>query len=112
MSGYCVSFRPAAEGSFCGERQVCRDGKCTEEVENIILKPTNVTTIITNDNNNNNNNKNSCHDNDEDLSGYSCEEFLKLYGYRYCNHLYIKKNCCASHSVICNNKLVNEDVKP
>lgn len=35
-SGYCVSYRPAAEGSPCGDGQVCKNGKCIQEIENII----------------------------------------------------------------------------
>ncbi|KAH9498027.1 hypothetical protein DERF_013954 [Dermatophagoides farinae] len=35
-SGYCVSYRPAAEGSSCGDGQICRNGKCLAEMENII----------------------------------------------------------------------------
>lgn len=52
-SGYCVAYRPAAEGSPCGDGQVsasnkslmltstliqqhCLDGKCVQENENII----------------------------------------------------------------------------
>ncbi|KAF7488255.1 A disintegrin and metalloproteinase with thrombospondin motifs 8 [Sarcoptes scabiei] len=35
-SGYCVSYRPAAEGSPCGDGQICRNGKCLAEMENII----------------------------------------------------------------------------
>ncbi|KAG5683507.1 hypothetical protein PVAND_012781 [Polypedilum vanderplanki] len=35
-SGYCVAYRPAAEGSSCGDGQHCLDGKCVAENENII----------------------------------------------------------------------------
>ncbi|KAL7029241.1 hypothetical protein ACKWTF_006164 [Chironomus riparius] len=35
-SGYCVAYRPAAEGSTCGDGQHCLDGKCVAENENII----------------------------------------------------------------------------
>ncbi|XP_055620303.1 A disintegrin and metalloproteinase with thrombospondin motifs like isoform X3 [Toxorhynchites rutilus septentrionalis] len=35
-SGYCVAYRPAAEGSSCGDGQHCMDGKCVAENENII----------------------------------------------------------------------------
>lgn len=35
-SGYCVSYRPAAEGSPCGDGQVCKNGRCLAEIENII----------------------------------------------------------------------------
>jgi len=35
-SGYCVSYRPAAEGSRCGDNQMCINGKCVSEHENAI----------------------------------------------------------------------------
>ncbi|XP_011690230.1 PREDICTED: A disintegrin and metalloproteinase with thrombospondin motifs 8 isoform X2 [Wasmannia auropunctata] len=35
-SGYCVAYRPAAEGSPCGDGQYCLNGKCVVEHENII----------------------------------------------------------------------------
>jgi len=35
-SGYCVSYRPAAEGSRCGDHQMCLNGKCVSEHENAI----------------------------------------------------------------------------
>uniref|UniRef100_A0A336MTP9 CSON003880 protein n=1 Tax=Culicoides sonorensis TaxID=179676 RepID=A0A336MTP9_CULSO len=35
-SGYCVAYRPAAEGSSCGDGQHCMDGRCVAEHENII----------------------------------------------------------------------------
>ncbi|XP_052744486.1 uncharacterized protein LOC112051535 isoform X2 [Bicyclus anynana] len=35
-SGYCVAYRPAAEGSPCGDGQYCINGRCITEHENII----------------------------------------------------------------------------
>jgi len=35
-SGYCVSYRPAAEGSRCGENHMCLNGKCVSDHENAI----------------------------------------------------------------------------
>ncbi|KAJ8923959.1 hypothetical protein NQ315_006735 [Exocentrus adspersus] len=35
-SGYCVAYRPAAEGSPCGDGQSCLNGRCVAEHENII----------------------------------------------------------------------------
>ncbi|XP_037032459.1 A disintegrin and metalloproteinase with thrombospondin motifs 1 isoform X2 [Bradysia coprophila] len=35
-SGYCVAYRPAAEGSTCGDGSHCLDGRCVAEHENII----------------------------------------------------------------------------
>ncbi|XP_055953661.1 A disintegrin and metalloproteinase with thrombospondin motifs like [Argiope bruennichi] len=47
-SGYCVSFRPAAEGSSCGDGQICKNGKCVVDNENIIPDYTHVTRSIVN----------------------------------------------------------------
>ncbi|XP_040567862.1 A disintegrin and metalloproteinase with thrombospondin motifs like isoform X2 [Lepeophtheirus salmonis] len=35
-SGYCVSYRPAAEGSRCGDGKMCLNGKCVNEHENAV----------------------------------------------------------------------------
>merc|ERR1719400_1108064 len=35
-SGYCVSYRPAAEGSRCGDNQMCLNGRCVSDHENAI----------------------------------------------------------------------------
>ncbi|CAL4125188.1 unnamed protein product, partial [Meganyctiphanes norvegica] len=35
-SGYCVSYRPAAEGSDCGGSNICRNGRCVPDTENSI----------------------------------------------------------------------------
>jgi len=173
-SGYCVSYRPAAEGSQCGDGQVCRNGKCTAELENIIPDYTHVTQVVsraqpvadrllsrsdslytaapqqlsplkpprntinaspqsqrfrsnrnlgrsladdlppTTTHHNQNiqphspvvapqSHRNSCRDIIEKMAGsLSCADFLDRFGYRYCNHNYVKRNCCASHAVICN----------
>ncbi|XP_053211315.1 uncharacterized protein LOC128394963 [Panonychus citri] len=169
-SGYCVSYRPAAEGSPCGDGQVCRNGKCTAELENIIPDYTHVTQTISRSPNSrangNSNNDNSvptisrrssagrprsrsnfvnqrssstssidgssdvsspgvnlptqssssspnldnlspgspdCQDNVEKIGGsMSCAQFLEKYSYRYCNHNYVKRHCCASHALLCN----------
>lgn len=43
-----------------------------------------------------------CKNNIERMAGsLTCTEFLEKFGERYCNHNYIKRNCCASHSVMC-----------
>jgi len=43
-----------------------------------------------------------CRDIVESVGGsMSCREFLELYAYRYCNHNYIKRKCCATHTLIC-----------
>lgn len=47
-SGYCVSYRPAAEGSPCGDGQTCKNGRCIAEIENIIPDYTHVTPSFAN----------------------------------------------------------------
>jgi len=185
-SGYCVSYRPAAEGSSCGDGQVCRNGKCAAELENIIPDYTHVTQTVVSqgghppdhllsrsdsfptsvgpplppsaltvdggfdvlndgppppplnhqsfnspspsrggrsfhggDSDSFNSQpppshivvtsgaqrkkSSSCRDIIDKLAGsLSCGDFLERFGYRYCNHSYIKRNCCASHAIICN----------
>ncbi|XP_049826682.1 A disintegrin and metalloproteinase with thrombospondin motifs 16 isoform X2 [Aethina tumida] len=50
-SGYCVAYRPAAEGSPCGDGQYCLNGRCVAEHENIIPDYTqNTPTYIRNGN--------------------------------------------------------------
>lgn len=146
-SGYCVSYRPAAEGSPCGDGQVCRNGKCQAELENIIPDYTHVTQTISrspnsrsNENGNNDNSvpaisrrssaarpksrsssirpnlksspgdslssvSSDCQDNVEKIGGsMSCAQFLEKYSYRYCNHNYVKRHCCASHALLCSSE--------
>lgn len=132
--------------------KVCRNGKCTAEIENIIPDYTHVTQTISRapsqdrilsrsdtpsssalnnrgarhhsrtfasrsgalrpssfgnapapPNSNNLINKPTCRgDIVERMAGsLTCTEFLQKFGYRYCNHNYIKRNCCASHALIC-----------
>ncbi|RWS29889.1 disintegrin and metalloproteinase with thrombospondin motifs 1-like protein [Leptotrombidium deliense] len=144
-SGYCVSYRPAAEGSPCGDGQVCRNGKCIAELENIIPDYTHVTqTVISrapiarsdtgvshfrrshvgrqrNINRSGILRPTTAHDMSSALPTISspqpstecvdavekmavsmtCSEFLEKFGYRYCNHDYIKTNCCASRLSLC-----------
>lgn len=172
-SGYCVSYRPAAEGSPCGDGQVCRNGKCVAELENIIPDYTHVTQTISRSplarsdtgvayqpypptgsvstvgavsNGGSGSlsarraksrfrNRSSlgvhagggaparqagttpsyaperaapvstnggCVDQVDKMAGsMSCFQFLEKFSNRYCNHNYIKRNCCASHAIIC-----------
>ncbi|XP_053598872.1 venom metalloproteinase 3 isoform X3 [Microplitis demolitor] len=49
-SGYCVAYRPAAEGSPCGDGQYCLNGRCVPEHENIIPDSTqNIPTYVRHD---------------------------------------------------------------
>ncbi|KAL5287706.1 hypothetical protein ACFFRR_008546 [Megaselia abdita] len=36
QTGYCVAYRPAAEGSPCGTGQHCLDGRCVAQISNVI----------------------------------------------------------------------------
>lgn len=137
--------------------QVCRNGKCTAEIENIIpdythvtqtisrspisrsdnsipstpsrrshsrfrnrsglLRPTTESSLPTidggnaasidgpNNNSNNNNRSNNngeCKDTADKLGGsLTCAEFLEMYSSRYCGHDYVKRNCCATHALMC-----------
>ncbi|XP_043278155.1 A disintegrin and metalloproteinase with thrombospondin motifs 18 isoform X2 [Venturia canescens] len=55
-SGYCVAYRPAAEGSPCGDGQYCLNGRCVAEHENIIPDYTqNIPTYVRRDGNYNGN---------------------------------------------------------
>ncbi|XP_054090940.1 uncharacterized protein LOC105218881 isoform X2 [Zeugodacus cucurbitae] len=36
QTGYCVAYRPAAEGSTCGSGLTCLDGRCTPLTSNVI----------------------------------------------------------------------------
>ncbi|XP_036231657.2 A disintegrin and metalloproteinase with thrombospondin motifs like isoform X2 [Bactrocera oleae] len=36
QTGYCVAYRPAAEGSTCGSGLTCLDGRCTPVTSNVI----------------------------------------------------------------------------
>jgi hypothetical protein len=169
-SGYCVSYRPAAEGSPCGDGQVCRNGKCVAELENIIPDYTHVTQTISRSPLARSDNgvayqpypptaavstsgasggaaltgrraksrfrsrtalgvhagggaparqasttpaysadragasqaNGACVDQVDKMAGsMTCYQFLEKFSNRYCNHNYIKRNCCASHALIC-----------
>ncbi|XP_064552166.1 A disintegrin and metalloproteinase with thrombospondin motifs like isoform X7 [Drosophila montana] len=60
QTGYCVAYRPAAEGSACGNGYHCLDGRCTPLPSNIIPDYGNnyrlVYNATTNSNNSGNNN--------------------------------------------------------
>ena len=44
-----------------------------------------------------------CRDNVERMAGsLTCTQFLERFGDKYCKHDYIKRNCCASHALMCN----------
>ncbi|KAB7495186.1 A disintegrin and metalloproteinase with thrombospondin motifs 16 [Armadillidium nasatum] len=55
-SGFCVSYRPAAEGSDCGNGKICLNGKCVYDNENSISDLDIHRSTWWNNNNNNNNN--------------------------------------------------------
>ncbi|XP_017070313.1 uncharacterized protein LOC108107337 isoform X1 [Drosophila eugracilis] len=52
QTGYCVAYRPAAEGSACGNGYHCLDGRCTPLPSNIIPDYGNNYRLVYNKNNN------------------------------------------------------------
>ena len=43
-----------------------------------------------------------CRNNVERMAGsLTCTQFLERFGEKYCKHDYIKRNCCASHALMC-----------
>ncbi|XP_064552167.1 A disintegrin and metalloproteinase with thrombospondin motifs like isoform X8 [Drosophila montana] len=55
QTGYCVAYRPAAEGSACGNGYHCLDGRCTPLPSNIIPDYGNNYRLVYNNNSGNNN---------------------------------------------------------
>ncbi|KRF79684.1 A disintegrin and metalloproteinase with thrombospondin motifs like isoform X9 [Drosophila virilis] len=79
QTGYCVAYRPAAEGSACGNGYHCLDGRCTPLPSNIIPDYGNnyrlVYNATTNSNNNGNGNNNHSNSNSNSNSnGNNSEE--------------------------------------
>lgn len=129
--------------------QVCRNGKCLAEIENIIPDYTHVTQTISrvpapnNDRILSRSDSSSgrrhtrlrnrsgparsssidpylrpalptiespqvslpnklCRNNVERMAGsMTCTQFLERFADKYCKHDYIKRNCCASHAIMC-----------
>ncbi|XP_064485068.1 A disintegrin and metalloproteinase with thrombospondin motifs like isoform X2 [Ornithodoros turicata] len=117
-SGYCVSYRPAAEGSPCGDGQTCKNGRCIAEIENIIPDYTHVTASFATETRRRSDtvkevtfspmattsrpSSKECTDSTDLIAGrMSCSDFLRQFGNRYCSHEYIQRNCCYSQSVYC-----------
>ncbi|XP_068214424.1 LOW QUALITY PROTEIN: A disintegrin and metalloproteinase with thrombospondin motifs like [Palaemon carinicauda] len=191
-SGYCVSYRPAAEGSDCGNGKICSNGRCIYDNGNSISdfdinrsgdqylfestqikpvytdppssttpepftvpsttssttrspwwnkwnrrdqstssssKPTTTTTSTTTTSTTKRTTTTTstttttpsppkdlkknikdpvkpsdgeCEDRIANIAGsLTCREFLRSYGFRYCGHRYIQKNCCRSQKEMC-----------
>ncbi|XP_069939736.1 A disintegrin and metalloproteinase with thrombospondin motifs like isoform X1 [Cherax quadricarinatus] len=174
-SGYCVSYRPAAEGSDCGSGKICSNGRCvydngnsisdfdiSRSGEHFIFQSTEVKPVYTDPPssttpepsttaprsswwNNWDHNRweqgslstptttttstirttttttplppkdlkktfkepvkvtdGECEDRIANIAGsLTCQEFLRSYGFRYCGHRYIQKNCCRSQKDMC-----------
>ncbi|XP_044745503.1 A disintegrin and metalloproteinase with thrombospondin motifs 16 isoform X2 [Coccinella septempunctata] len=78
-SGYCVAYRPAAEGSPCGDGQYCLNGRCVAEHENII--PDYSQNSATYVRSNSNLGRPLFHEDDEEIEGYQKPEQPQYYNY-------------------------------
>ncbi|XP_054090942.1 uncharacterized protein LOC105218881 isoform X4 [Zeugodacus cucurbitae] len=77
QTGYCVAYRPAAEGSTCGSGLTCLDGRCTPLTSNVIPAYRSYNNTLsaaaklqqqTAFNHNNNNNEDDIEDNEDNLN--------------------------------------------
>ncbi|XP_073987283.1 sol narae metalloprotease isoform X2 [Rhodnius prolixus] len=126
-SGYCVAYRPAAEGSPCGDGQMCNSGRCQVEHENIIPDYSQQTvsyvrrngqTVSLDGNSTVARSKESTTASYQSTESYTphsftgnnqfCEDkmdvciyLLTKYYNNYCNTNYMKKNCCKSNKQLC-----------
>ncbi|KAK9892086.1 hypothetical protein WA026_018287 [Henosepilachna vigintioctopunctata] len=78
-SGYCVAYRPAAEGSPCGDGQYCINGRCVAEHENIIPDYSQNTPSYIRGNNNVG--RPLFHDDEEDAEVYQKPQQPQYYDY-------------------------------
>ncbi|XP_045468119.1 A disintegrin and metalloproteinase with thrombospondin motifs 16 isoform X2 [Harmonia axyridis] len=78
-SGYCVAYRPAAEGSPCGDGQYCLNGRCVAEHENII--PDYSQNSATYVRSNNNLGRPLFYDDEEEVEAYQKPEQPQYYDY-------------------------------
>ncbi|MPC23476.1 hypothetical protein E2C01_016526 [Portunus trituberculatus] len=54
-----------------------------------------------------------CEDRIANIAGtLTCREFLRTYGFRYCGHRYIHKNCCRSQKEACNGRYTRPPAPP
>ncbi|OWA50496.1 putative A disintegrin and metalloproteinase with thrombospondin motifs 16 [Hypsibius exemplaris] len=98
-TGYCIAFRPAAEGSPCGDSgKYCRDGLCiTEGGVGIPAEVALGSQSVEEEN---------CEGDVPGVrvSGMPCKEFLRVTGMTYCDHRDILRYCCASRRIFCSGK--------
>ena len=106
----CISYRPALEGSKCGARAVCRDGRCVK------TQPATSTTSIppvkrVSPSKSKTASKKKiktisaeCHDKKTiNVRGVkNCHDLLQSFSFAYCGNKYIETICCASHAFFCN----------
>ena len=124
VTGTCVSYRPALEGSHCGHGKVCYDGVCQEKRKTTsvrikqpatfvklqkVKQPVKFLKIKLNKKKHTKTNKvktisAKCHDNQKiNVRGVnSCHDLLQSFSFAYCGNKYIQTICCASHALFCN----------
>ena len=112
-TGGCVSYRPALEGSYCGQGKVCTNGLCRDPPTSVTtLKPrTSVRVLKLKSKAKKEINTNkiktisaSCQDKKKiNVRGVkSCHDLLQSFSFAYCGNKYIQSICCASHALFCN----------
>ena len=111
----CISYRPALEGSQCGARAVCRDGRCVKTQSTASKISTTTTTSIpfikrVTPNQTKAGSKKKiktisaeCHDKTKiNVRGVkNCHDLFQSFSFAYCGNKYIESICCASHAFFC-----------
>ena len=127
----CISYRPALEGSQCGAREVCRDGRCVQ-TQTAKISSTSTTTFSTSTSSTSTISSTTytstpvrrvtpsksktakpkkiktisadCHDKKTiNVRGVKkCHDLFQSFSFAYCGNKYIETLCCASHAFFCN----------
>ena len=109
-TGGCISYRPAVDGSQCGDGKVCKDGQCSRisktvsEFQKVITKKTTTPKKKNSLAKPNNSIAKTCNDNKSiNVRGVTnCNKLFKSFSLNYCSNKYVKKICCASQALFCN----------
>eukprot|EP00092_Neocalanus_flemingeri_P005526 GFUD01005956.1.p1 GENE.GFUD01005956.1~~GFUD01005956.1.p1 ORF type:complete len:489 (-),score=121.51 GFUD01005956.1:182-1648(-) len=109
-TGGCISYRPAVDGSQCGDGKVCKDGQCTRTSAITKHHPIRVFKKVSKTKDNSkakltnfsvkplNSRTKTCHDS----TFTNCNKLFKSFSFIYCGNKQIQKICCASHALFCN----------
>ncbi|XP_055353287.1 A disintegrin and metalloproteinase with thrombospondin motifs 4-like [Paramacrobiotus metropolitanus] len=123
-TGYCIAFRPAAEGSPCGTGKNCRDGVCVTDdsaeagsagsdfnglgasgppFPGAPPPPTSDTPPGPALNSQSMEREEVCEGDVPGVrvSGMPCKEFLRVTGTTYCDHRDILRYCCNARRIFC-----------